>query len=128
MLNEEGRPTGLPSSFNPVGQTRDRPTALPRLRRRRERSKSSVTRLTRCIADWWQDELELVLTPTPAEPATLLGSFHAPVEKPDAPIMRSVLLASVTAVFNTTGQPAISLAVHWTADGLPVAAQLPRAT
>jgi amidase len=38
--------------------------------------------------------------------------------------MRSVPLATFTAIFNTTGQPAISLPVHWTADGLPVGAQL----
>jgi len=38
--------------------------------------------------------------------------------------MRSVPLATFTAMFNTTGQPAISLPVHWTADGLPVGSQL----
>jgi amidase len=80
--------------------------------------------LTRAIAAWWQDGFDLLLTPTTGEPATPLGTFAPDPENPVAPIMRSVPLATFTAMFNTTGQPAISLPVHWTADGLPVGAQL----
>ena len=32
--------------------------------------------------------------------------------------------AANTPLFNATGQPAISLPTHWTADGLPVGIQL----
>ncbi|MBT3832830.1 MAG: hypothetical protein HOB98_19540 [Gammaproteobacteria bacterium] len=32
--------------------------------------------------------------------------------------------ASNTPLFNSTGQPAISLPTHWTADGLPIGTQL----
>jgi amidase len=78
---------------------------------------------TRRIAEWWQ-EFELLLTPTTGEPAMPLGTFDAPANEPVAPIMRSVPLATFTAVFNATGQPAISLPVHWTSAGLPVGAQL----
>jgi amidase len=80
--------------------------------------------VTRELAAWWQDGYDLLLTPTTGEPATPLGTFDAPPEDPVAPIMRSVPLAVFTAVFNTSGQPAISLPLHWTAEELPVGAQL----
>src|SRR5207302_1319347 len=63
-------------------------------------------------------------TPTTGEPATTLGEFEAPADNPAAPIMRAVPLAAFTAVFNNTGQPAISLPLHWTDAGLPVGSQL----
>ncbi len=78
---------------------------------------------SRRIAQWWR-EFDLLLTPTTGERATPLGTFDPPPGEPAAPIMRSVPLATFTAVFNATGQPAISLPVHWTADGIPVGAQL----
>jgi amidase len=81
-------------------------------------------RVSRGLAEWWQEGFDLLLTPTTGEPATALGTFDAPSDDPVAPIMRSVPLAVFTAVFNATGQPAISLPLHWTADGLPVGAQL----
>ncbi len=81
-------------------------------------------RVTRRIADWWQQGFDLLLTPTTGEPATPLGTFAADTDNPVAPIMRSVPLAAFTAMFNTTGQPAISLPLHRTAEGLPVGAQL----
>jgi amidase len=81
--------------------------------------------LTRRIAAWWSEQgYDLLLTPTTGEPATVLGEFEAPADNPAAPIMRAVPLATFTAGFNTTGQPAISLPLHETAEGLPVGAQL----
>jgi amidase len=79
----------------------------------------------RRTAAWWgQDGFDLLLTPTCAEPAPRLGEFDAPPENPLAPIMRAIPFAAFTAGFNTTGQPAISLPLHQTADGLPVGVQL----
>jgi amidase len=80
--------------------------------------------VTRGVADWWQESFDLLLTPTTGEPATPLGTFEATAEDPVGPIMRSVPLATFTAMFNTTGQPAISLPLYTTAEGLPVGVQL----
>jgi amidase len=81
-------------------------------------------RLTRRLAEWWESGFDMLLTPTTAEPATPLGAFKADAANPAAPIMRAVPVATFTAGFNATGQPAISLPAHWTGDGLPVGAQL----
>ena len=43
---------------------------------------------------------------------------------PLAPIERAIPYAVFTAGFNATGQPAISLPLHWTEDGLPIGVQL----
>lgn len=45
-------------------------------------------------------------------------------EAPTAPVMNSVPMACYTSVFNATGQPAISLPAHVSADGLPVGVQI----
>jgi amidase len=80
---------------------------------------------SRRIAAWWaEDGFDLLLTPTCAEPPPRLGEHDAPPDNPLAPIMRAIPFATFTAGFNTTGQPAISLPLHQTADGLPVGVQL----
>jgi amidase len=38
--------------------------------------------------------------------------------------MRAIPSAAFTAWFNTTGQPAISLPLHWNEAGLPIGVQL----
>jgi amidase len=80
---------------------------------------------SRRIAAWWGDDgFDLLLTPTCAEPPPRLGEFDAPPDNPLAPIMRAIPFATFTSTFNVTGQPAISLPLHQTPDGLPVGIQL----
>jgi amidase len=80
---------------------------------------------SRRTASWWADDgFDLLLTPTCAEPPPRLGEFDAPPDNPLAPILRAIPFATFTAAFNTTGQPAISLPLHLTPDGLPVGVQL----
>jgi amidase len=80
---------------------------------------------SRRVASWWADEgFDLLLTPTCAEPAPRLGEFQAPADNPAAPLMRAIPFCTFTAGFNTTGQPAISLPLHQTPEGLPVGVQL----
>ncbi len=38
--------------------------------------------------------------------------------------MRTAAYCAFTSAFNLSGQPAISLPLHWTADGLPIGVQL----
>jgi amidase len=51
----------------------------------------------------------------------VLEATHA---NPDAPAEAVIAMVAFTAFANITGQPAISLPVHWTDDGIPVGAQL----
>jgi amidase len=79
---------------------------------------------TRRVAAWWANGFDLLLTPTMAEPPTILGQLTATPEDPLRGFLRSVPLAAFTAVFNVTGQPALSLPLHWNAQGLPIGAHL----
>jgi amidase len=79
---------------------------------------------TRRIAQWWAGGFDLLLTPTAAEPPPPLGSFAATADNPFAGFMRAGAFSTFTAPFNVTGQPAISLPLHWSVLGLPVGTQL----
>ena len=78
----------------------------------------------RRVLEWWSTGFDLLLTPTVWEPPATLESMIA-VEgkllKLFAKVMRHVFF---TSPFNITGQPAISLPLHWTPEGLPVGVQL----
>jgi amidase len=70
------------------------------------------------------DGFDLLLTPTLGEPPPPLGTFDDSGPEPLRAIQRASKTAAFTAVFNITGQPAISLPLHQTEDGLPVGVQL----
>lgn len=78
----------------------------------------------RALAGWWDAGFDLLLTPTCAEPPPPLGSFAAPPGEPLVSYMRAAPFGAFTAQFNLSGQPGISLPLHWTDDGLPVGVQL----
>jgi amidase len=82
----------------------------------------------RRLAAWWADGFDLLLTPTMPEPPAPLGFFRPSRENPVEAGMRASHFASFTAPFNMSGQPAVSLPLHWTPDGLPVGVQLVAAT
>ena len=58
------------------------------------------------------------------EPPVRLGELAPDVDDPIAAMPRMGNYAMFTSLFNITGQPAISLPLHWTADGLPIGVQL----
>jgi amidase len=75
----------------------------------------------RQMAHWWTD-YDLLVTPTVGAPPPELGWFTAGGAESEG--QRVVGFIPYTAQFNMTGQPAVSLPLHWTPDGLPVGVQL----
>jgi len=75
----------------------------------------------RRMADWWTKH-DLLVTPTVAAPPPELGWFTA--AGPEQEGGRIAGFIPYTAQFNATGQPAVSLPLHWTPAGLPVGVQL----
>ena len=65
-------------------------------------------------------DYDVWLTPTLGEPPLPLGSFDSPAENPMAGMIRAVQFVPFTPVCNMTGQPAMSMPLHWNDQGLPV--------
>jgi amidase len=76
------------------------------------------------VQQWWTDGWDLLLTPTLAEPPVRLGEFANNAAAPMAPMVRAAAYVPFTPAFNSSGQPAISLPLHWNSAGLPVGVQL----
>jgi amidase len=75
----------------------------------------------RRMAGWWEDH-DLLMTPTVGAPPPELGWFTA--AGPEHEGERVISFIPYTAQFNMTGQPAVTLPLHWTPGGLPVGVQL----
>ena len=88
----------------------------------------SVHAFGRRVATWWSEGFDLLLTPTTAEPAPLLGEMTSPSDMPLKGFLRAAPFGAFTSFFNMSGQPAVSLPLHWTQKGLPVGVQLVAAT
>jgi amidase len=81
-------------------------------------------RAARDAAAWWEGGFDLLLTPTMGEPPTPLGAFEPEPDNPASALIRAIPTAGFTAFWNSTGQPGISLPLHWSEDGLPIGVQL----
>ena len=81
--------------------------------------------ITRDVDEWHAAGHDLLLMATVAEPPNPLGELQAARDE-DVPRALKALLPSLwlTCWVNLTGQPAISLPLHWTSDGLPMGVQL----
>jgi amidase len=80
--------------------------------------------MTRVVAAWFDSGFDLLLTPTLGEPPPPLGTFDDSGPDPIATILRARRTVAFVALLNVTGQPGISLPLHWTDDGLPIGVQL----
>jgi amidase len=78
----------------------------------------------RRVASWWSTGYDLLLTPTATEPPPRLDELRPDPNDPLRIGRRFGQIAAFTMPWNVTGQPAISLPLHWTPDGLPVGVQL----
>jgi amidase len=78
----------------------------------------------RRVADWWQRGFDLLLTPTCAAAPPPLGHFASTPENPLAGYANAMPFGIFTSPWNIAGQPAISLPLHQTREGLPIGVQL----
>jgi amidase len=80
-------------------------------------------RIGRETAPFFQQH-DLLLTPTLAQLPPKLGYLSTETEDLPGYLKRTFEFAPYTRLFNVTGQPAMSLPLHWTASGLPVGVQI----
>lgn len=75
------------------------------------------------MADWWAESADLLLAPTCLRPAPLIGESSGTADNPFANIHVTLAYSTLTAPFNSTGQPAISLPLATSSAGLPIGLQ-----
>ena len=67
----------------------------------------------------FQRDFDVVLSPTLAAPPVRLGEWSLD-QDPDDFVRKVPVASAFTMLYNITGQPAMSVPLHWNADGLPV--------
>ena len=85
---------------------------------------SAVAQYRRAVQAWWSQGWDLLLTPTLGQIPLEIGTIRNNPENPMEAMIKAGQFVPFTPPFNTTGQPAISLPMHWTEAGLPVGVQL----
>ena len=87
---------------------------------------AATAEFRRAVQQWWVDGWDLLLTPTLAAPPLPIGGLYGDQgdgvdpDNPMAPSIRSGRFVAFTPQFNASGQPAISLPLHWNDAGLPI--------
>ena len=93
-------------------------------------SLAAVGQYRRHVQGWWADGWDLLLTPTLSAPPLPIGGLYGDQgddvdpANPMAPSIRAGRFVSFTPQFNASGQPAITLPLHWNDSGLPIGVQL----
>lgn len=76
-------------------------------------------RIARDVARFFTS-VDVLLSPTLALPPVKLGEIDCPPDEPLRGFVKSGSYAAFTPLFNITGQPAMSVPLHWNAAGLPI--------
>ena len=79
-------------------------------------------RVARTLAAW-QQPYDMWLTPTLGGPPMTIGTMNFDLTDPMAVFTPVLDYTPFTAIQNATGQPAISLPLHWNENGLPIGVQ-----
>jgi Asp-tRNA(Asn)/Glu-tRNA(Gln) amidotransferase A subunit family amidase len=87
------------------------------------RAVTVLHRTGRLVAQFFQQH-DLLLTPTMPRPPERLGVFDMDTSDPETYGKAIAVFTSFTAPFNASGNPAISVPLHWSAQGLPIGVQL----
>ncbi len=82
-----------------------------------------LQKVSRDFGSFFSD-CDVWLTPTLAQPPVPIGYFDYSPETRDEHLAHLGDFTGFTLIANATGQPAISVPLHWTNDGLPVGIQL----
>jgi len=119
-----GVPTDNPSALDglqPITQEAVRFSQTTSLRDHLQRA-TVINQQVRSLATYWNN-FDLLLCPTANGPAPKHGILPMDHRDLNQFLDNLFTIAPFTAPFNASGQPAISLPMHQTADGLPVGVQ-----
>ncbi|HYA35921.1 MAG TPA: amidase family protein, partial [Candidatus Binataceae bacterium] len=84
-----------------------------------------INEFTRATAAWWTGGFDILVTSTTAAPAPPVGILQLRAGEHPVEIGRRMAdISPFTIPWNVAGNPAVSLPMHMTADGLPVGVQL----
>jgi len=70
-----------------------------------------------------QEQYDVILTPTLAQPPALIGGLRDDAD-PAREFANIAAFTPFAALYNATGQPSVSLPLHWTTAGLPIGVML----
>lgn len=108
-------------SLEPVNQALiefGRTVDAPRL----VKAETRIMKASRVLVGFF-DSYDVLVTPTVAGPPPIIGSYRDP-DEPIAELLNAAALVPFTPPWNTTGQPAVSIPLHWDEQGLPVGVQI----